>query len=777
MNSEKNDSIKVVIGKVVRIIYTNLKNPLNLFSICEVEINSLNFQFDEKKIIIKILAEPPIKGQVYKFFGEISEDKEGVSFQTSAYIRDIPIENSGLVDFFGSGLFEGIRRKKAQKIVDSLGDDCLIKIINNPEVLLSVKGISEKILENIQETIIDNIKMQELILKLHDFKISLSLAKKIYSHFGHASVAKILENPYCLSNTVKGISFQKADNIASTLKISGDDSRRIKGAIEHVLDKIYNEDGSTYDLSESVLNKTNQLLFELDGIYYPIKLLQKNLDELTNTNIEEIEGFVTDLGQVRRVNQRVYLERYFQYEQNIATTLLNLAKAKFLYSQDEKEKIIDIYVREKLNFDIRLSDTQELAILRAIFNRISVLTGGPGTGKSTIIKYLLIIYSRIQMIKGILEPDEILNKVVLLAPTGRAAKRIYEVTEIQAQTIHSFLEKSEDTFTEERLFIIDEASMLDLSTMNRLVKRLRIDDQLIIVGDKDQLPPISAGNIFKDIIESGVFPVLELDQVYRQEGNVELLDLATNIRRNEMTNENMTSGQTVKWLSASRDEIVITIQNTIINMLNSGIKFEDIQIISPIHRSEQGIHHINQFIQSALCNKIIPIDQELTPSFYSNSEYEFFIGDRVIQLKNNFDKNVVNGEIGIITGVTKVSEETEKMEGLDRTEEIEKLIVQFDTHEALYTPEEAVELALAYCFSVHKSQGSEFPHVILPLSMSYFYIINRNLLYTAVTRAKKSLNLIGEHQIFLAGVHKKPLKRYTFLKELLLKVNLKVLNQ
>lgn len=757
--------MKFVVGEVTRCIYQNLKNPLMLFSICEVEINNLNFQFDKSTIVIKILAEPPIEGQIYKFFGELSQDKNGVYFQSNAYIRDIPIETAGVIEFLGSGLFEGIREKKAQKIVETLGDDCLIKIINSPEILLNVKGISKKTIENIQETIIENLNMQELILKLHDFKISLSLAKKIYSHFGHASVSKILENPYCLSNTVKGISFQKADEIASSLNIKGDDSRRIKGAIEHALNEIYNKDGSTYGVYGYVIEKTNQILFERDGTYYSSEVIQKNIEELVNNDIEDIKDFTTDIGQVRRLGNRIYLERYFQYENNIASILLKLAKSK-IYSIEEAEKVIDIYLRNKINFDIQLSDTQGIAVLKALLSRVSVITGGPGTGKSTIIKFILIIYSKIEMTKEGFNIYEFLNKVILLAPTGRAAKRIYEVTDLRAQTIHSFLETPEDDGRDGRLFIIDEASMLDLPIMNRLLNRLSQKDQLILVGDKEQLPPIKAGNVFSDIIDSEILPIIELNKVYRQKGNSELLELATGIRLNEISNNKMTNGETVKWVSVQRNEIVVSIQNTIIKMIEQGIGFEEIQIIAPIHRGEQGISYINKFIQNALFNKIIPLQKELLPSTYSNCYYDFCIGDRVIQLKNNTDKNVVNGDIGVITGVRPAVEKTEETE-----EESEKLIIRFENIEVFYDKEEMDELALAYCFSVHKAQGSEFSHVILPLSTTYSYMINRNLLYTAVTRAKKSLTLIGELDTFFAGIHRKPLKRYTFLKELLIEIN------
>lgn len=763
MITDTKDSVNYAVGKVLKIIYYNYKNPLMPFSICEIEISETNMQIGETKVVIKILAEPPIKGQIYRFFGELSRDEKGLYIQSAAYIRNIPIESSGIVEFLGSGLFEGIRIKKAQRIVETLGDDCLIQIINNPEVLLNVKGVSSKTIDSIQEAILENLGMQELILKLHDFKISLTLAKKIYKHYGHASVTKIQENPYCLSNTVNGISFQKADEIATTLNIVGDDSRRIKGAIEHALNEIYNVDGSTYGIKGYVLKKTNEILFERDGKYYSSEILQKNIQELVSTNIEEMENFTTDIGQVRQLGNRIYLERYFQYEKNIAATLLNLVQNEALFSPVEISKIVDIYIREKSGFDVQLSQTQEVAVLNALLKRVSILTGGPGTGKSTIIMYILIIYSKIQKAKGNLDFREFLSKVILLAPTGRAAKRIFEVTSIEAQTIHSFLERQDEEIKESRLFIIDEASMIDLSIMNRLVKRLNTSDQLILVGDIDQLPPIKAGNVFKDIIDSNIISTQKLNEVYRQKENSGLLDLATFIRLGEMTNEKMIDCEDVKWLSVQRDDIVLKIQSEIIKMINGGIGLEKIQIIAPIHRSEQGISFINKFIQQSLVNKMIPIKNELIATSYSNNHYDFFIGDRVIQLKNNINKNVVNGDIGVVIGIKTAIEENEDVE-----EEPEQLIVRFDSFDVFYTKEEIGELALAYCFSVHKAQGSEFRHVILPLSNTYSYIINRNLLYTAITRAKQSLIIIGELETFLKGLQREPNKRYTFLKEMLL---------
>jgi len=294
-NFEK--QIKYVIGTVSKIIYANYKNPLSPYCVCEVVIQETNINVKEKIICVILHSTPPEKkNSTYKFFGtaEITK-KYGMSFKCDAYIRNIPIDSTHVVEFLSSGLFHGIRRKRAEQIVETLGDDCLIQIVNSPEVLQKVKGISEKTINTIQETIIENLGMQNIITKLHEWNISLNLAKKIFRLYGDASVQKIMENPYCLANSIPGISFKKADEIAKKVEIHGADSIRIKGAIEYALHEIYDEDGSTYANKGYVMQKVDQILFNQDGFNYPSELIDENLTELISKDVNELEDLTTEL--------------------------------------------------------------------------------------------------------------------------------------------------------------------------------------------------------------------------------------------------------------------------------------------------------------------------------------------------------------------------------------------------------------------------------------------------------------------------------------------------
>ena len=760
-----------LIGTPIRTIYSNFQNPLAPYSIFEVEVQDTNIEIISRTISVVIQSSPPEKNnQSYKFFGTLeNHHRYGPTFNCGTYIRNIPINSTHVIAFLSSGLFHGVKRKRAEQIVEKLGEDCLVQIINDPEILRQVKGISEKTINTIQEVILENLGMQDIITKLHEWNISLNLAKKIYKLYGDASVQKIVENPYCLANTVRGISFNRADEIANLVEIRGTDSRRIKGAIEHALHEIFEKEGSSYGTKGYVMQKADQILFDRDGVHYPSDLINENLTELISTNIEEMEDFTTAIGQVRQIENRIYFTKYYSYEQQIAETLSILLDKKIEPSDEQLNLLVGEYVDMKSQFPFKLSPEQDMAIVESMLNPVLVITGGPGTGKSTIIEAILRLH--LHFFKK--EKYKFLKKVILLAPTGRAAKRMNEITKLPAQTIHRFLmtRDIDEPVEKERLFIVDEMSMIDISLMNRLLLHLQAGDKIIIVGDKDQLPPIKAGNVFVDLIESNAFPTAELTTVFRQQHNSSINQLAASIRNDEFSEEVMKDTDNVKWLPAPKEDIVKTIRTEILSVLESNIPFKDIQVLAPIHNGEQGITFINIYLQELLITGEIPAAESLVSTGFSNGKYDFHIGDRVIQLKNNTDKDLMNGDIGIVTGVLPACEEIQYDE-LTETEKIieepKRLTIRFGDMAVTYYREEMDQLALAYCFSVHKAQGSEFPYVILPISNAYTLMVNRNLLYTAITRAKKEIRIIGDLAVFSKGIQKKPRQRYTFLKDLLI---------
>lgn len=770
MQESLKNQISFIIGIPTRTIYTNYQNPLSPYSVFEVEIQETNMVINQRTINVVLQTSSPEKNNhIYKFFGTLeNHNRYGPTFKCDTYIRNIPINSIQVVEFLSSGLFHGIKNKRAEQIVDKFGEDCLVKIINSPEILRQIKGIPEKTIETIQEVIIENLGMQNIITKLHEWNISLKLAKKIFRLYGDASVQTIIENPYCLANTVRGVSFNKADEIAEKLEILGSDGRRIKGAIEYALHEIFEEEGSTFRNKGYVMQKAAKILYERDKYHYPSDIINKNLIELIASDIDEIEDFTTVIGQVRQVENRIYLAKYYSYEQQIAEKLssLNLKHENLL--EKEINVLFDKFFSLKEQFPFEFSKEQDMAVIGSILNNVLIITGGPGTGKSTIIDIILRLHYYFYQF----DPDSFLKKKVLLAPTGRAAKRMTEITGFSAQTIHQFLltRESTDKTEENRLFIIDEMSMIDISLMNRLLEQLNPGDKIILVGDKDQLPPIGAGNVFLDILNSDRFFTVELSTVFRQQQDSTINQLAASIRTNEFSADLIENTTNVKWLPATKDDIVKTIQTEIFSAIKQGIPFKDMQIIAPVHKGEQGITFINTSIQSLLIDGEIESKKEFLSTGFSNQKYEFFTGDRVIQLKNNSDKNLMNGDLGIVIGVEPAFEEVQYDE-ITKKEEIleepERLNVRFGDTEIYYYREELDQLALAYCFSVHKAQGSEFPYVLLPISSAYIRMMNRNLLYTAITRAKNEIKIIGELDFFLKGIEAEPRQRYTFLQEML----------
>lgn len=763
-------TLVVFSGKVTSILFSNVSNSFSPFSIFEVEIMENSLFIDTSTIIVKVDAEIPEKGIIYKFYGELDRDTRGMFFKCTAYIREIPINVTGVIDFLASGLFYGIGRKKAEKIVQELGEDCLIQIMNDSSVLTKVKGIQKKTIETISELLLENLGMQALIMKLHHFRISLTLAKKIYKRYGLSSVKMIEDNPYCLANNIRGVSFTKADEVATELKIVGADPKRIKGAIEYVLHMIYEEDGSTYAVRDYVVFKVQQLLFQEDGIEYSKTDINAHLDDLVFTDIRDRSDFHTDIGQVRQVNNRIYLARYYRYEERIAETLMTL-----FFNKEEKEDLdglVDIYLlvttsKQSKQFTHKLSEEQEMAVFQSLRNRVSIITGGPGTGKSTVILMILMVYIRKY---DFLPDEELLDKIILLAPTGRAAKRMTEITQLKASTIHSFLERREEKKQGNRLFIIDESSMLDITIMNKFVEFLSKNDHIIFIGDDEQLPPINAGNFFKDIINSEVFPTVNLKEVFRQKESSGILKLASTIRSNEQLDKRLVGLEDLNWLKVQSKDVLASINREICRLIHLGETLNEIQVITSKNSGGEGVININLFIQEQLLAGLIERDFEMVDTGFFNSTYRFYTGDRVISLANNMMKSIVNGSIGIIEGVLSSESYLEAVPEEERAaEEIDydQVIVNYDGNKVLYRKEELNELALAYCFTVHKSQGSEFKNVILVIPRTNLELTNKNLLYTAVTRASKNLCIVGDIEFFQQGLKIAPKKRFTFLKDML----------
>lgn len=772
-------------GRIISCVYANNKSSVSPYYIYNVHIDNINADINQPNISVIVRTTPPKEGADYRFYGQLKKDwRFGFTFESDVYVRPIPFDFEKVVDFLGSGLFKGIGKRRAQKIVSTLGSNCLTQIIADPTILHKVNGISEETILTIQETIIENLALQKIIMKLEEWKISIKVAKKIYKIYGDGAIQKITDNPYCLASSIKGIGYNKSDKIAQTLNITDKHEKRIKGTIEFALADIYLKKGSTFSNKSYIVEKTRKILFERDGYYIDKHIIEHHLEELVEKHVEDIENFTSDLGQVRQMNDRIYLERYYAYEKNIADSLMYLCNRSSLENIDSKKSYYiakalletEQYHIEKDGFTF--SNTQKKFLLQVFENNVIALTGGPGTGKSTLIKAILMMYQKLNPTLG---NFEFFDRVIMLAPTGRAAKRMAEITQLPASTIHlHLLTDHYDKYTQEefeypdpnynllqdhdvegrpsRLFIIDEMSMVDIGLMQRFLKKTKIGDRIILVGDMDQLPSIGAGNVFADIIQSNIIPTVCLDRVYRQGKDSPILTLAQKVREGNASEEIAVQSDEVHWDKVIESDILKTIEKRIYTLLQTGSSFEDIQIICPFHRGEQGIKAINQHIQNLMLENTFDLKQDYQDTGLSNNIYKFYIGDRVIQLRNDSDKNLSNGDIGIIVG-HRTAEENE----LD----LESLVINFNGQQINFYEKELGHIDLAYAFSVHKSQGSEFKHVILPMAESFNALMNRNFVYTAVTRAKESLTVVGSVSGFIQATNRKQLPRFTFLRRLL----------
>jgi len=781
MTMKKISQLLYVAGHVEKIIYTNLRVPNSPYSVFTIRVEDTNTDSISELIKITTNNPPPASDYAgtYRFYGEfIFSPKYGQTFNAEAYVRTIPTTGKRTVEFLASGLFKGIGKKKAQDIVDALGEDCLLQIVNDPEVLSKVKGIPQKKYELIHEKLLENISLERILPHLFEWNLSLSKSIKIYKQFGDASIEKIEENPYCLANNIPGIGFERADSIAKKLSFENNSMKRIKGAIEHVLHKIYHKEGSTYTHKDYLLEKTQKLLEEQDGVPIEIYYFEQALTELTSEEPLEDNDFISDIGKIQAIGDRIFLRAYWLQELEIAKQLFIYHRAspqkKELYTLDN---IVDKILQAQDGMNMKFSLEQTQAIYNCLPNQLSLITGGPGTGKTTVINAIIMVYVFLQQFSE----EELLRRIILLAPTGRAAKKMHESTQLPSQTIHSYLMTFEQGFPtmEERLVIIDEVSMLDIQLMHNLLNKLTEKDKLILIGDEKQLPSIKAGNILSDILNSNLINVVKLQQIFRQDEASSIITLASKIREerdDEIYIEEATKdSRFIKVSSKNVKKAIVGIMKKLIEDKDFALK--DIQILVPIHRSETGITSINNAIQDALLSGIISNQaQRLTETPFKNDKFSFYVGDKVIQLRNDPEKNIFNGDIGYIQAF--IPDHYLQVIDEDTNESInqlipEHLVVSFNQHEVHYTAEELDDLSLAYCFSVHKSQGSEFPVVIIPFSNNYTRMLSRPLIYTAITRAKDKLIMIGESQIFYTGIKNQQQIRYTALSSFLHKLDRK----
>lgn len=696
-----NDFIK---GNVKKIIFNNSDNGY-MVGLFKVKESSKAFEYlIDSTVSFTGYFHDLNDTDTYNFYGSIvNHPKYGEQFSVELFERVMPEEKDSIVEFLSSGTFKGIGEKTASKIVDILGDNALQIIIDSPSNLMLIPGITKKQIDTLHNTLIDYESSYNTILNLNELGFATKESMIIYNKYKTNTMSVIEDNLYKLIEDIHDITFKKIDNIALKHDYDRSDKRRVKATIIYTMGELCNTLGHSF--------------LEINDIYrYTIVFLGNSISE--EFFIECLNDLILDIKVVKE-DDKYFLTGMWEAEENIVKRIKYLTR-----KSDDYIKDIDKYIFEIENEnDITYNEEQLRAIRDSVLKNFLVITGGPGTGKTTIVSSIIDLYKRINK----LTYEGLLEDVILLAPTGRASKRLTEKTHLPASTIHSFLKwnKELDKFavneynkSDVKLVIIDESSMVDVLLFNSLLKGLRIDTRIIMVGDYNQLPSVGPGQLLKDLIESNVVNVIELKMLYRQGKDSNIITLAHDVNRGALDESIFEHSSDLEFIE-SKSNILDDIASTSKEYRN--IDYHEFQILAPMYKGINGIDNLNRILQEIFNPK-------------SSKKKEIIIGDviyreedKILQLVNMPDEKIFNGDIGIISKIDK-----------------KDILIDFDGNVVKFTPSSYHKFKHGYAISIHKSQGSEFDYVIIPVLSAYNKMLYRKLYYTAITRCKKKLIIVGD---------------------------------
>lgn len=711
-----------ICGTVDTIIFASQDNR---FTVLKLSPEKLSTQ-----ITVTLNGIAPLIGQLLEIEGEwVKHPKFGQQFKATTYKTVAPTEISGIEKFLASGAINGIGPAMAKKIVAEFGEKTLEIIAKSPNELLKVPGIGKKTAEKISTSYLEQSELTEIMVWLENHGISNTYAGKIFAKYGSFAIDIMEKDIYRLFQDIEGIGFLTADKLAFNLGIQREDKRRIISGIDYALMQLCNNghccipEMALVDKTAKILQVNNQIIFTI---------LKERIDN-GSLNTEVVGG-----------ETLIYPPYLYYAEKKVAMRLLQLQQATEPLSEDNLSLFIKVWEKDN---QIQLAQKQKEAIKACLHHGVLVLTGGPGTGKTTVIKGILSILKA----QGL--------KIRLAAPTGRAAKRLSETTGQKALTIHRLLEannlaqddnlqlgfsKDIDDQLDADVIILDEVSMVDIVLMHHFLNAVPDGCRIILVGDTDQLPAVGPGSVLKDIIRSQKIPAIRLDEIFRQAQTSMIIQNAHIINAGRLPDIRKQYSDFVFY--ELNDDTSIT--QKILDLCTKDLPHEsfdvlkDVQVLSPMHRFLCGVENLNLMLQEQLNPK--KNQDEL-----KYSSQTFRVGDKVMHIRNNYQKNVFNGDIGFIQDINN-----------------EKLTVDYFDHIVTYEKNELNELTLAYASSVHKSQGSEYKVVIIPLSTSHYIMLQRNLLYTAITRAKQKVIIIGSKKALMTSIQSnRTQKRYTLLAE------------
>ncbi|TGA99533.1 ATP-dependent RecD-like DNA helicase [Sporolactobacillus shoreae] len=722
--SEGRPSIK---GEPERIVFQNGDNGYTVLMIHIIETDE---PVDGKEITVVGYFPAVHLHENYQFFGRLkNHPKYGQQYEAESYHKLLPQSRTGMVQYLSGDLFPGVGKKTAEAIVEKIGDNAITKILNNPSCLETVPKLDKEKSAFIAETLLKNEGLEKILIGLSDFGFGSQLAMKIYQAYGDETLETIRDNPYQLIEDIEGIGFQRADELASTLGITGNNPARIQAAFLYWLNECAMNDGHVFMPYEETIQAAGKLL-SVPGATVSEGDIVRELDALEEDGKLVLEG------------EDVYLPELYYAEKGIVTGIQKLTEQTESSDEFSETEFLEALGKVEEKLSMQYAESQQKAIRQAIQSPLMILTGGPGTGKTTVIRGIVEVFAELNSLS--LEPKDYDSEhpypVLLVAPTGRAAKRMKESTGIPAVTIHRLLgwtggagyTHDEDDPVEGQLLVVDEMSMVDIWLANQLLKSLPEGMKVVIVGDEDQLPSVGPGQVLSDLIQSQAVPVVRLTDIFRQAKGSSIIELAHQIKEGSVQDVSLPRDDR-RFFPCNQGQVVEAICQIASGAEKKGYQPKDIQVLAPIYRGNAGIEKINEALQE-LFNP--GSDQKRSLVF---GDHIFRVRDKVLQLVNNPDDQVYNGDIGEIVAIMKAKETTDKED---------TVIVSFDGIEVKYLKHDLNQLTLAYCCSIHKAQGSEFPIVILPIVRGYHRMLKRNLIYTAVTRSKEYLMMCGDVEAF-----------------------------
>lgn len=729
-----NEESKYIKG---RHLVTIFHNEQNLYTVLRIRVDDTNENYEDKEAVITGYFPRVHDEETYIFYGQMKDHpKFGLQFQAEHFRKELPQTKQGVIAYLSGELFKGIGKKTAENIVETLGENAISKILTQPSLLDSVPKLPSEKAKELYDTLMENQGLEQAMIALNQYGFGPQISMKIYQAYKELTLDVIQSNPYQLVEDVEGIGFSRADELGFQIGISGNHPDRIKAGCLYVLENECQQAGHVYIPAEELLISVKALLED------------NKRDEIECTDISNELVKLAEDKKIIIEEKRIYLPSYYYSEKGLVKNIKRVLQQKEYEDQFPESEFLLALGELEERLKVQYAPSQKEAIQTALMSPMLILTGGPGTGKTTVIKGIVELYSELHGCS--LDPKDYKNDepfpFLLAAPTGRAAKRMTESTGLPAVTIHRLLgwngvegfSRNEDEPLEGKILIVDETSMLDIWLAHQLFKAVPEHIQVILVGDEDQLPSVGPGQVLKDLLESDRIPTVRLTDIYRQEEGSSIIELAHSIKKGQLPDDILKPQRDRSFIRCGPAQIGEVVQKVAENAKKKGYTSKDIQVLAPMYKGPAGIDKLNQIVQ-----QIFNANDDGSRKELKFGEVKYRIGDKVLQLVNQPENHIFNGDIGEIVSIFYAKENTEKED---------MIIVSFDGIEATYTRQDLTQITHAFCTSVHKSQGSEFPIVILPVVKSYYRMLRRNLIYTAITRSKQSLILCGEEDALRMAV-------------------------